>query len=98
MHELNSASITALFGKPAIYLYSYVNNDIMVLIMEPEYGTMPTLHGQNLCNIFTGGSDTVTDRIYVGVTATTHYFPQKWRVIFSLFEILGLSTDRHNRM
>lgn len=68
-------------------------NDI--LIMEGAYGTMSTLHGQNL---YTPHHDTLTGCISAGVTATSHYFPQKWRVIFSLFEILGLSTDRHNKM
>lgn len=56
------------------------------------------LHGHDLYNVFMSTSDTVTKCINVGATTTSHYFSQKWRVIFSLFEILGLSRDRHNKM
>lgn len=66
--------------------------------MEEEYKALATLHGQNVHNASTRTSDTVTGWVNAGVTKTSHYFSQKWGVIFSLFEILGLSTDRHNKM
>lgn len=64
----------------AIQLFTAgANNEIKILIIEGDYGAMPTMQGQNFYNVFTGTSDTVTQRINAEVTGMRHYFPQKWR-------------------